>query len=190
MIQTTDFKRRLGVHLPAGFHYHGPEDYVLDHGGAFSSTPLTDEERQHVLTVADEVRGRFQLRECFYNAQRLALADTTRKLQYVEGMARGLSMFPVLHGWVTINNKVVDLTWRVHTSKRKERFRDRILGEIPEGWAYNGVKFDTDWIYARWAQYGMSYSFLDDMYHGFPIFQEPRIRKWEEIVAAGALIHA
>ncbi len=182
MIQTTEFKRRLGIKLPEGFHYHGPEDYTLDHGGPFTSLELTVDEVALVMNAATACHIRFQMGDCFYNAQHLALYDPTGTLKYVEGMAIGMSNFPVLHGWVTLHNKVVDLTWRVFTSKRKGRFRDRVLGEIPEGWAYNGVVFESEWIRARWSQYGVAYSFLDDMYHGFPIFQEPRLRTWAEIV--------
>lgn len=184
MIKTTEFKRRLDIRLPKGFHYHGPEDYTLDHGGGFVSAELTADEHAIVMGAVAACHIRFQTGECFYNAQHLALFDPTGTLKYVEGMAIGLSNFPVLHGWVTINNKVVDLTWRVHTSKRKGRFRDRVMGDIPDGWAYNGVVFESDWIRARWAQYGVAYSFLDDMYHGFPIFQEPRLRTWTEITKA------
>ena len=184
LIQTASFKRRLGFQVPVGFHYFGPEDYVLDHGGPFDSAPLTPEELAVVNGAIDACRSQFRIKQCFYNAQRLALADSTRTLLYTEGLAMGLSTFPCLHGWVTINNKVVDLTWRMHTSKRQGRLRDRVFGELPEGWAYNGVKFDTEWVAARWKQYGMSYSYLDDMEHGFPIFQEPRLRKWEELVGS------
>lgn len=182
LIKTTEFKRRLGIHLPKGFHYHGPEDYTLDHGNGFSSSDLNQNELDTVMHAVTACHIRFRPGECFYNAQKLALSDPSNTLKYVEGMAIGLSNFPVLHGWVTINNKVVDLTWRVFTSKRKGRFRDRVIGDIPEGWAYHGVVFKSDWIRARWAQYGQAYSFLDDMYHGFPIFQEPRLRTWAEIV--------
>jgi hypothetical protein len=170
-----------GVQTFIRFYYHGPEDYILDHGGPFTSATLTPEELEIVLAAAKGCHIRFQLGNCYYNAQHLALYDPTGTLQYVEGVAIGLGAFPTLHGWVTIHNKVVDLTWRVFTSSRKGSFRDRVLGEIPSGWAYNGVVFQSDWIRARWAKYGSAYSFLDDIYHGFPIFQEPRLRRWEEI---------
>ena len=182
MIQTTAFKRRVMKNIPKGFHYYGPEDYVLDHGGHFASAPLTEDEMATVLAAAKACRMRFQVGQCFFNAQHLALYDTTGTLRYVEGLAMGLSGFPVLHGWVTINNKVVDLTWRViKPAKGKGVYRDRIVGIIPDGYAYHGVKFESEWIRARWDQYGMAYSFLDDGEHGFPIFQEPRLRTWTEI---------
>lgn len=181
MVQTTDFKRRLGLRIPPGFHYYGPEDYVLDHGGPFESGVLTSDELALVMDAIQGSHIRFQRGHCFYNAQKLVLADTTKTLKYVEGMAIGVGAFPTLHGWATINGKVIDLTWQQHTSKRKGRFRDRVLGEIPDGWAYHGVTFESDWVLARWAHYGASFSFLDDYYHGYPLFQEPRLRRWEDI---------
>lgn len=182
LIETTLFKRRLGFKLPAGFHYYGPEDYVLDHGNPFVSAPLTLEEQELLWAAIESARMRFPIGHCFHNAQKLVLSDKTGTLRYVEGLAMGLSAFPVLHGWVSIHNKVVDLTWRKHTSIRKGRFRDRVLGEIPPIWAYNGVSFDPDSVCARWFQYGASFPFLDDIYHGFPIFQEPRLRPLADIL--------
>jgi len=182
LIETTQFKRKLGLHLPKGFYYYGPEDYVLDHGNPLASHPLTHEERDIVFSAVEASGSRFKIQECFHNAQKVALADSTGTLRYCEGLAMGLSHWPVLHGWVAINGKVVDLTWRWHTPLRKGRLRDRVFGDIPDGWAYHGVTFDTDSVMARWARYGVSFSFLDDFAHGFPIFQEPRIRSWEEIM--------
>ena len=183
LIQTTRFKRRLGLRIPQGFHYHGPEDYVLDHGDPFTSQALTPEELALVMAATDNAGIRFQLRWCFYNAQKLVLSDTTYTLQYCEGLAIGMSGLPVLHGWATLNGKVIDLTWRQHTTKRQGRLRDRVFGEIPPYWAYTGVQFNADSIEARWALYGSACSILDDFEHGFPIFQEPRLRNLTDILS-------
>ncbi len=69
-------------------------------------TPLTDSERRYVETLITAIGGWRSIRTgaCFRNAQRLLFADSQRRLRYREGT------HPFAHAWVTINNKIVDVT--------------------------------------------------------------------------------
>ena len=69
------------------------------------------------------------------------MSDVTGQLVYHEGWAVSAACFPVLHGWVTLNGKVIDLTWRTDAG--------RIYGAIPPGWQYLGVPFETEMIRSR-----------------------------------------
>lgn len=182
LVETTKFKQRLGLHLPEGFNYLGAEDFVLDRGTPHAASKLTRKEREILLHAVDHCPMRqFQEGHCYYNAQMLAMVDPTHTLLYCEGLALGIMPFPTLHGWVLLNGKVVDLTWRKATRARG-RFGDRVLGEIPEGWAYYGVTFDTDTVRVRMLRIGATGSFLEDIANGFPLFQEPRLRPVEELL--------
>jgi hypothetical protein len=154
---------------PTPFEYKGMEDYVLRHGMAFTSQPLTKAERNLVLKAA-ECRT-YRERECFYNAQFVAslLPDI---FTYCEGIA--LAIIPTHHAWVTLNGKVVDLTWRVKGT------RDRNLGTFKPPYAYHGVSFPArDWS-LWWEQHGMvAVPVLDDWKAGWPILQG---KPWDEVI--------
>jgi len=138
---------RMGMR-PSGFTYSGAEDYVGDRGRAFDSpTPLTDEEAEYVTDVAERTWGDFATKECFGNAQQLFL-HSDGELRYCEGYAIGGAGFPVLHAWVTLNDKVVDLTWRQELEMEPDSvvvidhdhgtWENRVLGKAPDGWGYFG----------------------------------------------------
>lgn len=177
LLETVRFKNRLGLALPEGFHYQGGEDYVLDRGSPFEPQPPTKKERAIVLAAIRECPAKqFRIGHCYYNAQILVASDQSGKLRYCEGYALGLTHFPVIHAWVVINRKVIDLTWRTTPPMQKGHYKDRIWGEWPESWGYYGALFDTEALLARMHRIKATGSFLDDVAHGFPLFQEPRLR--------------
>tara|TARA_R110002126_G_scaffold266585_1_gene409797 strand:- start:61 stop:648 length:588 start_codon:yes stop_codon:yes gene_type:complete len=135
---------------PAGFNYHSSADFVLDRGVDMVSSALTDEELKYVLSVIDASPvGRFQQKQCYYNAQCVVLSDQEGLLKYQEGIAHGRGFLPVNHGWFTINDKVIDLTWRTEKPNHKGRLRDRVFGVIPDEWVYRGVHFDKHLLIQR-----------------------------------------
>ena len=180
---TVRFKSRLSLRLPAGFNYLGAEDYLLDRGSPFESAPLTSEEQ----AIVDEAlrrcpTPRFKIGHCYFNAQMLVTSDPTQTLLYCEGMAMGTVPVPLMHGWVIINGKVIDLTWRNGPRSKKGKFRDRVLGVIPNGWAYYGATFDTLTVLTRITRTGSVGCFLEDFANDFAIFPEPRMRPLAEIL--------
>ena len=75
-----------------------------------SIAPLTKGERAYIAKLVDALgRRSFRVKKCDYNAQRLIINDTARRLRYWEG-EMDCSDFSVPHAWVTINGKIVDLT--------------------------------------------------------------------------------
>jgi len=186
LVEVARFKARLDLRLPEGFHYHGAEDYLLDRGSPFESAPLTQEERA-ILDKAIErcPVARFQTGLCYFNAQMLVTADPTRTLIYCEGMAMGTVPVALNHGWAAINGKVIDLTWR-RVNGGRGKFKDRVLGAIPEGWAYYGATFDTETVLTRMTRTGSVGCFLEDFANDFAIFREPRIRSLAELLQGEA----
>jgi hypothetical protein len=144
--------RQTGLPMPKGFKYNSIDDFVLDRGKFYrKSAPLTESE----WAVLNRALGSRECREkeCYYNAQMLAAFDPSKKLKYVEGYAvqATLQGFPFHHGWVTINGKVIDLTWRANASESPTHpgrlLTNRVVGVIPPGWAYFGVQFPTSKIH-------------------------------------------
>ena len=100
-------------------------------------TSLSESERQYIEKLVVDNGGRwcFRIKKCYRNAQRLILADSDRRLRYWEGYIEG----EILHAWVTINGKVVDLTVEAHND--------------PSGWNYIGIVIDCPTVLRHLLEY-------------------------------------
>lgn len=157
------------------FNYSCFEDFVLDRGRLFyKSDALTDEEKRIVnraILSCEQFGIHFAMRECYYNAQALALVGHGH-IKYVEGYAAGRACIPVLHGWCHINGKLIDLTWRVEEGD-DDTYENRVMGEIPDDWSYYGVEFKHEDVVDN-IEKG-SCSMIDDYMNGFPLLQLERL---------------
>ncbi len=176
-----EMKRRI-QNPPRGYNYHGAEDYLLDRGHKYPSQSLTADERTQLFAAVDSCGHRFQLKECFYNAQVLLTYDTDEVMTYCEGYACGPAGMPVLHAWLAINGKVVDLTWRTEDSNHRGRLPDRIIGDIPKGWVYFGFEVSRQTVIERLLDTEESASFLEDWKQGYPLFRQERIHPVEYLL--------
>jgi len=167
---------RATIPTPDGFNYNCIEDYVLDRSTLAESALLTEEEATILWEAVDRRCARYMQKQCFYNAQLLVLADESDQLQYSEGYASGRAIIPVHHGWVTINGKVIDLTWRTDKPNHLGRLRNRVIGVIPEGWEYRGVQFPKSKIATRIIKSGSAVAFLGDYQNDFPRLREERLQ--------------
>ncbi len=154
-----------GFSTHTGYNYSSIYDFVLDRGRSYKSASLTTEERRVVRAAMG--KRKFAKKECFYNAHTLVLEDTSGTLIYTEGFA--LSRFiPLYHGWVTINGKVVDVTW--------DETGRPIMGTLPEGWSYVGVEFPLRSVLReRIAHRREVHSIIDDPQDHFPVLKWPRL---------------
>ena len=150
------------------------ERYVLDHGRPFFSAKLTEPERRIAKAAVDFYRirrDRFRPEECFGNSQEVLFDDETEKLVYVEGFAWTHALFPVLHGWLAINHKVIDVTLPPTTRGEAARREPRqVFGEFSDR-SYFGVVFDRTYVAERRLATGSFGSLLDDMEHGYPLLR-------------------
>jgi len=166
-------RQQLKVGKPKGWEYGCMEEYVDDNGVDFTSQELTYDEMAIVVRAIDDARMRFQIKQCFYNAQMLVLADRNNKLVYHEGYAFGRAIIAVQHGWASINGKVIDLTWRLDQTIRKSgRLKDRVIGVYPEGFEYVGVPFpDKDALRTKMLERGWCGSLIDDWENDWPLIR-------------------
>jgi len=172
-----ELRKRGQVPAPEGFVYSCFEEYVLRHGRMMKSEPLTDEEERIVREALGDASAQgadvHEFRQCFANAQTLVLTQNTAELVYFEGYAFGrVSGFPVHHGWISINDKVIDLTWALETPASRSLLPDRPVGALPEGYAYWGFPVEnTDYLRVRTVARGMIGSLLDDWKDDFPLLR-------------------
>jgi hypothetical protein len=92
--------------------YRCIERFVLNRGVAFEPAPLTQAEEATVNAAIHDFRviiGEFSYKQCYQNAQQLLACDASGRLVYIEGYVWTLKK-PVLHGWLAINGKVIDVT--------------------------------------------------------------------------------
>lgn len=164
--------REMAGMIPKGFAYSCVEDYVFSNGRPMVSEPLTKEQSAYIRSVIH--RGRFPLKECFANSQRVLLSTQDDRLAYYEGYAT-TGLLPVHHGWLVLDGRcVIDLTWRQPDAKshfvtKGPVMKTRILGEIPPRYAYYGVEAATrSEILKTIRETKMWISFLDDWHRDYP----------------------
>jgi hypothetical protein len=82
-----------------------------------TTQPLSRSEREYVEGVIAALGGRRTIRKkrCWYNAQRMMVHDKEGRFWYWE------CADPIPHAWVTINDKVVDITAEAAARSMKRR---------------------------------------------------------------------
>jgi hypothetical protein len=113
----------------------------------------------------------FESKQCFFNAQMLARLWRGGELVYVEGYRLDARLdIPILHGWVTINDKVIDPTAPgVRTIDEASGEPGRVLGAF-NGHAYWGIPFDPRYVVKRSGGGGKDViSLINDWQGGFPL---------------------
>ena len=178
---------RLEEYLKFSSQHNQLSRYVLENGSEIASEPLNEEQRSIVLNFANSFTP--MPKECFYNAMFCCMvslwdSDLVSRIKYCEGYVECKSPFPVHHAWITLDNKVVDLTLCTTDYSteqltsfmeegvglpRKEDLSDRVLGEIPKTWQYFGVEFDAKEIAQSFVDRMKSFSVIDDWEQGWPL---------------------
>lgn len=121
---------------------------------------------------------RFPIQQCYANSISLVLADA--RFQYVEGYFAQEEIgpgFPIMHGWVILNGKVIDLTSRLSVPRKSGRLRDRVLGEFPAAREYFGVPVGRKYVMRSVFDPKFSGSIIDDWQRGFPVMRGENIRE-------------
>lgn len=144
------------------------EDYVLRHGQVFHSQPLTTAELQ--LVRATVAGGHWPIKQCYANSQAVILHDLDLNFEYVEGYVwDDACPLAILHGWLSLHGKVIDLTLRTKTrTRRRTWLRDRILGEFA-GREYYGVRFTQAQVTQHLIETDTFGALIDDWEHGYPL---------------------
>tara|TARA_B100001094_G_scaffold314673_1_gene353779 strand:+ start:1641 stop:2234 length:594 start_codon:yes stop_codon:yes gene_type:complete len=171
-----------GMRLPAGWQYFNAQDFVLDRGkNQPENNQVTPEQYAYLKTRDVGVDG-FEQKQCFYNAQRLILADHEGRFEYWEGYAY-TGVIPVLHAWVVFEGSLVDVTRSIRPEATFEFFEgkkampcltDRVLGIVPKHWRYYGVKFDSNYVREVVLSNCKTMSLIDCPDEGWPVLRWDR----------------
>lgn len=161
-----DSFKRFKPTLPEGFKYYSLEDYVLNNAKFYRSQPLTSDELKIVFRAVG--RRKFLPKQCFYNSMILSSRDLT----YVEGYTFDVKIpLPILHAWVTVNNKVIDVTLRCYSKKGKLGYAT--LGEFDENErSYFGVAFTLSDVLKYTTETHQGGSLIDDWMRGYPLLRK------------------
>ncbi len=181
--------------------------------------PFTPEERGNIHTLLEAMgRPRFKSGDCFFNAWTLAewaspegiLGRRGRQnslvpaVQYVEGYAVH-SAVPVLHAWVTLNGKVLDLTWMPHgvadeglgsfDARHKRHNRtyapQRLIDRsqqlvLADGAEYWGIAVPLSEMRRHLVSVGRYSPIIDDYANDFPLLRSGLPASWKRLTATTA----
>lgn len=129
---------------PRGLYYSSLYDFIYKNGKLYQSSKLTDREMLELKEVLDS-SDYYKQKECFFNAQKIAVNNLGINIKYVEGFLFDNKVpIPIEHAWNTINDKVLDFTCK-HLNEGKP-----IIGVIPEGLEYIGVALSPKRIIKLW----------------------------------------
>jgi hypothetical protein len=150
------------------------ERFVLDHCHEYVSQRLTKDEDRVVAAAMVEyhaIHKAFEWRHCFTNSQGLLACDEARAMIYVEGFAWTHALRPVLHGWLSINGKVIDVTLPPRT-RREAKLEEplHVLGQF-DGRSYLSVPFLRSYVDRRRRTTCGHGSLLDDAEHEYPLLR-------------------
>ena len=151
----------------------GIEEFVLCFGERdWVNEPFTDEEKEFLSPMLNYSERFFLNNHAFSNSLFLYdhLVDEGFEVKYYEGYAMNEEVkIPFFHSWVTVEGKIIDLTW-VDYENNKEDIRRILYGNneyyLNEN-VYIGVEIKQDHI----DEYRDSYSgsFLEDHGNGYPL---------------------
>lgn len=168
---TIEVRKSAKMAQRPGYHYACMEELLLDAGQFYHSNALTKEEKNHVLECIEGLGFEPEQKQCYYNSQLLCLMDFTNQIKYCEGFAYS-GLIPLLHAWISINDKVVDVTWR-KDYKKDGAFT---LGEFNSETAYMGLNVPKRTIRETLFEKEQSISFIDNYEDGWPLLKNKFIK--------------
>ena len=173
---------------PQQWKYTSPYDFYYREGGSFSSEPYTPEEIEILRDAFGGGRRRYEIQRCFYNAQTLALMESTQ-LDYAEGyIIREDSPIAVHHAWAVLNGKPVDVTLRPlgeKTTCDPEKLIERASRNMEEN-AYWGVLIPNDDVRKTWLRTEFAMSVLEDPAVQERVLKRGKPRGWKRPELSGS----
>ena len=158
----------MGDSVPEGYKYSSLYDYVIKTGTTPPQQKVTLYYKRKLWDFVKSFKPK--MKECFYNAQVLALYDKDL-FTYWEGyVVKPPIPFPIHHGWTTYKGLLFDPTLRLNIDKPAGA-KNIVIGEAPEGWEYFGRGYTLAQIRARWAT-GWAGSLLECPEQNFPLLRE------------------
>lgn len=157
--------RRMRGKGAEDFHYSGLEDLLLQEGNRMQTGPLTIDENQFMIDSFSSFMFNVEVKQCYANCQQaLTSIRSTDKfiVKYVEGYALKRDIgIPLQHAWLTVNDKVMDITWNRETFGVSERSNT----------IYYGVEINRRDIMESALSTGMWQCHLDNYWAGWQLYK-------------------
>lgn len=147
-------------------YYNGIFDFLIREGRLFKSEALTEDEKTAVNKLMERIistSGTPKHKQCYYNAQTALFCDYDKLFRYSEGYAMSDVGLALPHGFLTINEKVVDLTWR-------DKDGNFYVGETTN--EYFGVRFDSEDILRAMLDTEMAQSHIECYWNNGLLFKQ------------------
>jgi len=137
----------------------------------YHSTKLTSTERKFIEEVVQFSGLECEARMCYHNSQFFlynALSLLPRypgiEVTYIEGYITYTYLpLPIAHGWLLINDKVVDLTiTQEEYDTNIDELEDRVIGRIPEDMIYLGIPIMSEDVVELIESKSETHTILDD----------------------------
>jgi len=177
-MSTPHLKQNLGLFAMMNGSQPSAYQTVYTFGKEFVSSPLSQEEHKIVSDIAhvtSEIFGEFEKKQCFANSQKFLYISQMQtefqqvkdRFQYYEGYFGFAKVpIPILHGWIVINGKVVDLTLtQDEYDTQIENLNNRVIGVLPYSFEYIGIPIDTSDILHKISHEHETHTVLDDFRH-------------------------
>ena len=150
-----------GMSKQPGFKYGSSYEAVATEGTPMKSRKMPAAFKAEVMDDIEQTDP--QMKQCYFNAQTLALRNPER-YTYVDGYVNAGFGFPIQHGWCVARDDdgeqyIVDPTLR-HDQSKGATENNLTIGEIPEGHEYVGKEFPREMVSDRWKT-GMAGSLYD-----------------------------
>jgi hypothetical protein len=103
--------------------------------------------------------------------------NETPRVKYHEGYVF-TGIMPILHAWITLDDKIVDVTLSTDPESTQRFFdgespqedlMDRVLGVIPDEWEYIGVPMENRYVIDTMLANMESRSLIDNWQDGWPL---------------------
>jgi len=154
-----------------GFKYNSFEEFYLKKGHLYPHAPYTDAEEQVIFNRLLEVPDAPTQKQCFYNAQKLAM---TGELSYAEGYVLVKDLPIALHhAWAVYKGKPVDVTIR-RGGDVDTKVPAKLLVRASENLSrasYFGVAFPRAAFLRVWHTEGIARAVIEDYKHNFPLLR-------------------
>lgn len=166
------YQKLLNNYSRENYFYNSIYDFFIQEGSYFNFRKITEKELEIINSAVSNLTFTPKLKECFYNAQMLCLNDTSENIKYIEGYVKipniGISIY---HAWNIINNKVIDITYRLDSNLNISNSGNFILGNL-NGYKYFGVELSKSKIQNYYENSSIAYSLVDDFHSDFYLLKE------------------
>jgi hypothetical protein len=140
----------------SNLYYNTFYDLIIREGVFYSKGNWNVEELDLINNVFSKIKKSIKPSCCFYNSQLAVVFDKSNLIKYHEGFYYMEDGFPALHGWNTLNGKLLDFTYEY-----------KLKIDFPEN-SHIGIEVNKAWVLDCFKTKPQSTSYIDNWEEGYP----------------------